>query len=61
MVVFRNTQETMQGIVDILIKKLKDVNMVCNKEKTKTIIEGDESAKNYVERKIIQQVNTFEK
>lgn len=58
MVVFRNTQETMQGIVDILIKKLKDVNMVCNKEKTKTIIEGDETAN--VERKIIQQVNTFE-
>lgn len=59
--IFENTEETLQGKEDILIKQLKKYKMVCKTEKTKTVIVGDEIAKHTVkmEGNYIKEVNTY--
>lgn len=48
MVVFGNTDEILQENMNILINQLKELNLPCHTEKTKTMKLGDGSAKHNI-------------
>lgn len=49
-----NTEETLQENMGILIKQLKDLNVDCNTDQTKTMIVGNENVKHNIKKKDLE-------